>query len=116
MALLNSSPKAFRKTLLSKIDIDHVFERLALVGNAGLRHFLKQAQERMRNRDVEALKECIIKREVHLKGVNRAKTKHPGEFDTTVWFGGGRLDYRFNNAKVIIKDIFEGVNNYAESE
>ena len=101
---------------LSKIDIDYVFERLALVGNAGLRHFLKQAQEHMRNRDVEALKECIIKREVHLKGVNRAKTKHPGEFDTTVWFGGGRLDYRFNNAKVIIKDIFEGVNNHAESE
>ena len=99
-----------------KIDVDDIFERLSLAGHAALRHFLKQAQEYMRSRDIEALKECIIKREVHLKGVNRAKTKHPGEFDTTVWFGGKQLDYRFNNAKIIIKDIFEGVNNHAESE
>ena len=95
--------------------VDEIFERLSLTGNTGLRHFLKQAQGYMQNHDVKALKECIIKREVQLKGVNRAKTKHPGEFDTTAWFGGGHLDYRFNNAKVIIKDIFEGVNHHAES-
>lgn len=100
----------------ANINIDDIFERLSLAGHAALRHFLKQAQEYMRTRDIEALKECIIKREVHLKGVNRAKTKHPGEFDSTVWFGGKQLDYRFNNAKIIIKDIFEGVNNHAESE
>ncbi len=98
---------------IADINIDSIFERLSLTGNSALRHFLKQSQEYMKSNDIDGLKECITKREVHLKGVNRAKTMHPGEFDIESWFGGGYLDYRFGNAKVIMKDIFEGVNDIA---
>ena len=97
------------------IDIDDIFKRLSLSGYVPLRRFLIQSQEYMQKRDIEQLKKCIISREVHLKGSARAKTMHPGELDPAIWFGGGRLDYRFNNAKIIIKDIFEGVDNNAES-
>ena len=41
---------------------------------------------------------------------------HPGEFDPYVWYGGGALDYRFRNALVIIKDIFESEGIYVKSE
>ena len=37
----------------------------------------------------------------------RAKTEHPGEFEPVVWLGGRELDYRFGNAKIILRDIFE---------
>ena len=61
----------------------------------------------MRNNDVEEMKKAIKAREIMLKGQSRAKTAHPGEFDPNDWIGGRELDYRFNNAKTIIKDIFE---------
>ena len=66
--------------------------------------------------DIDGLKETIIKREVHLKGVSRAKTRHAGEFKPETWFGGRKLDYRFPDAQTIISDIFEGEKNCAESE
>ena len=100
---------------LAAIDIDAIYHRLGVV-NPLLRHFLEECQVHMIAHDIEALKETIIKREVHLKGASRAKTKHPGEFDPTAWFGGRRLDYRFADAKTIINDIFEGEKNCAESE
>ena len=56
--------------------------------------------------DLEGMKTEIKRRERELKQT-RAKTMHPGEFDSKTWYGGGDLDYRFGNAKVIIKDIFE---------
>ena len=61
----------------------------------------------MLNKDIEGLKKHIKSREVLLKGTNRAKTTHPGEFNPDEWIGGGELDYRFYNAKTIIRDIFE---------
>ena len=61
----------------------------------------------MKDNDTEGLRNIIKSREVMLKGENRSKTAHPGEFDKTVWFAGGYLDYRFYNAKTIIADIFE---------
>ncbi len=66
----------------------------------------------MADEDLEGMKTEIIRREVELKQ-SRAKTKKPGEFDVEEWFGGGELDYRFNNAKVIIRDIFESEGLYA---
>ena len=53
------------------------------------------------------MKQAIKTREILLKGANRAKTAHPGEFNIDEWYGVGALDYRFTNAKIIIKDIFE---------
>ena len=57
--------------------------------------------------EVKKMKKVIKTREIMLKGQSRAKTAHPGEFNPNDWIGGGELDYRFNNAKTIIRDIFE---------
>lgn len=98
---------------IADIDIDYILEKLAIFNNPLLRKFLKQCQEYMIVGNVEEMKNCIISREVQLKGTNRAKTKHPGEFDSNEWFGGKELDYRFYNARTIIRDIMEseGKNN-----
>jgi hypothetical protein len=61
----------------------------------------------MINKDIEGMKKHIKSREILLKGANRAKTAHAGEFNPDAWIGGGELDYRFYNAKTIIRDIFE---------
>ncbi len=92
---------------ISSLDIDYILHVVEAYGNPTLRKFLKQAQEYMSSNDLESLKSCIKSREVQLKGANRAKTAHPGEFDITQWFGGQYLDYRFYNAKNIIRDIME---------
>ena len=55
----------------------------------------------------DELKSTIQKREVFLKGINRSKTAHPGEYDVNEWFAGQRLDYRFSIARDIISDIYE---------
>lgn len=100
---------------LADIDINAIYNRLGIT-NPLLLRFLLTSQEQMKNGDIEGLKETIIKREVHLKGVSRAKTKHVGEFKTDAWFGGKKLDYRFPDARTIINDIFEGEKRRAESK
>ena len=75
-----------------------------------------ECAKQMKSGDIDGLKETIIKREVHLKGVSRAKTKHVGEFKKDAWFGGKKLDYRFPDAQTIINDIFEGEKDGAESK
>lgn len=91
---------------LAEIDIDLIFAKLYIY-KTDLKNFIKKLQECMRNNDVEEMKKVIKVREIMLKGQNRAKTAHPGEFNPNDWIGGGELDYRFNNAKTIIRDIFE---------
>ena len=90
----------------SDIDIDLIFTKLYIY-KVDLKNFIKKLQDCMRNNDVEEIKKAIKAREIMLKGQSRAKTAHPGEFDPNDWIGGRELDYRFNNAKTIIKDIFE---------
>lgn len=96
---------------LSALDLEKIFIRLRL-SNFSLRQFLRKSKKLMADEDLEGMKTEIIRREVELKQ-SRAKTKKPGEFDVEEWFGGGELDYRFNNAKVIIRDIFESEGLYA---
>ena len=91
---------------IADIDVDAIMARLSIYNNPSLRMFLKNAQECMKNADMDGLKKCIKNREIALKGQSRAKTCHPGQFDNA-WLGGGELDYRFGNAKAIIRDIFE---------
>ena len=90
----------------SDIDIDLIFTKLYIY-KVDLKNFIKKLQDCMRNNDVEEMKKAIKAREIMLKGQSRAKTAHPGEFDPNDWIGGRELDYRFNNAKTIIRDIFE---------
>ena len=89
------------------IKLDAIFERLS-IRDPHLRRFLQTAQKAVLEKDFDTLKACIRSREIFLKGESRAKTAHPGEFDPQAWIGGGRLDYRFTNARTILKDIFEG--------
>lgn len=91
---------------LSKIDIDAIFTRLQIYNNPALKGFIKKAQELMKDGNVDELKKCIKNREIALKGQSRAKTCHPGQFEDA-WYGGGQLNYRYGNAKVIMMDIFE---------
>jgi len=90
---------------IADINIDDIMERLGVFNNPLLRKFLKQAQSCMISENIEDLKKCIVSREVQLKGTNRAKTAHSGEFNSNEWLGGGELDYRFYNAKTILSDI-----------
>ena len=97
---------------LADVDLDRIINRLQIFKNADLCSFIKKEKEYMLARDIEAMKNEIKRRERSLK-TTRAKTMHPGEFDPDVWFGGRELDYRFNNAKIIMRDIFESEGFYA---
>lgn len=92
----------------ASVDIDAIFMRLKIV-NPLLRQFLMTVQQNMRSGDIVALDGCIKKREVQLKGENRAKLNRAGEFPPDKWIGGGMLDYRFGNAMTIVRDIFQGL-------
>ena len=100
---------------LSGIDLESIFSRLGTHRNYYLCRFLLKEQELMRDGDLEGMRLEIRRRERELKG-NRAKTQHPGEFDTSAWFSGRNLDYRFGNAKVIIRDIFESEGYHVKSK
>ena len=91
---------------ISNIDIDGIMNSLGIF-NPYLRTFLKDSREAMENENLEELKSIIKKREVSLKGINRSKTAHSGEYDINEWFAGERLDYRFLIARDIIADIYE---------
>lgn len=99
---------------LADVDLEAIFARLSVFRHVSLCAFLRKAQGLMRNADLEGLKTEIKRRERELK-TSRAKTLHPGEFDRDAWFGGGELDYRFGNAKMIIGDIFESEGTYVKS-
>lgn len=91
---------------LADIDVDLIFARLYIY-KTDLKNFIKKLQECMFNNDVEEMKKVIKAREIMLKGQSRAKTAHPGEIMPIQWIGGKGLDYRFFNAKRILRDIFE---------
>lgn len=91
---------------IAEVDLDAIFERLDIYRNTFLYSFLQKEKDLMIVNDLEGMKTEIKRRERELKQT-RAKTLHPGEFDPSTWYGGGALDYRFGNAKVIIRDIFE---------
>lgn len=92
--------------VISEIDVDDIMNSLRIF-NPYLRAFLNDSSKAMGNEDFDQLKNIIQKREVFLKGINRSKTAHPGEYGVNEWFAGKRLDYRFSIARDIIRDIYE---------
>ena len=94
-----------------KVDLDAVFNRLMIHKNDRLYTFLNKSKEYMLASDIDGMIREIKRRERELKH-SRAKTMHPGEFDSDEWLGGGQLDYRFSNAKTIMNDIFESEGLY----
>ena len=91
---------------ISEININEIMFSLK-VNNPKLKIFLNESKELMQNNDIESLKDVLLIREILLKGINRSKLSHPGEYDINQWFVGERLDYRFGNAKIILNDIFK---------
>ncbi len=98
-----------------KVDLERVFFRVRVFGNHRLCDFLRKTKTLMANGDLEGMKKEIRRRERELKS-SRAKTMHVGEIDHGEWYGGRYLDYRYENAKVIMRDIFESEGLYAESK
>ena len=96
----------------SNVDLDAIFARLQIYNKSSLCSFLRKEKELMYSENLEGMKMEIRRRERELKQ-NRAKTMHLGELPTDVWYGGGEMDYRFNNASSIMKDIFESEGLYA---
>ena len=106
----NDEWEDFRKhvTEHASVDIDAIFARLKIV-NPGLRQFLGDVQDSLRSGNTPGLDDFIRKREEDLKGPSRAKLNRAGEFPADAWLGGGKLDYRFENAMTIVRDIFQGL-------
>ena len=100
---------------LAAVDLESIFGRLGITRNVFLCNFLRKSQSLMEAGNLEGMMTEIKRRERELKQ-SRAKTLHPGEFDPQIWYGGGLLDYRFGNAKVIIGDIFESEGIYVKSK
>ena len=81
------------------------------ITNYRLRRFLRLWKETFLSGNPEAMDQLIIQREIELKSQGRAKLKNPSVY---VYRGGdglrgGKLEYRFGNAKVLIDDIFTGL-------
>ena len=91
---------------IASVDLESIYKKLSIYRNPFLCRFLDRCKALMLTEDVEELKKEIRRRERELKQ-NRAKTMHPGEFGPNAWFSGKGLDYRFGDARTIIRDIWE---------
>ncbi len=90
------------------VDLHAIFDRLHLFYPDTF-VFLSKLQDCFKEGRIEDADTCIRNREVHLKGVNRAKLVRPKEFyNPNEWTGGGWLDYRFLDARRIVNDIYAG--------
>lgn len=91
------------------IDLDAIFSLLRL-NNYGLKEFLKKFKNATLAGEWDVAKDEIIKQEVRIKGA-RAKLKNKSRHSLENWIGGYRLDYRFADAKRLIRDIRNGVSH-----
>lgn len=96
---------------IANIDLESIFARTFAQRNSMMCKFLLDSQRAILDDNITELKKIVSSREIFLKGSGRARCAHPGEFDSTEWFGGGKLYYRFDNAIKIIKDICRGKEN-----
>ncbi|NLK69972.1 MAG: hypothetical protein GX286_00835 [Clostridiales bacterium] len=93
------------------IDMQKIlFDRLR-IKNGKLIKFLFDCKDAMLKNDIEKLDELVIMRERRLKGDKRAKLYNVNEFEYKGWVGIGKLQYRFRNAKNLLRDIFEGIGD-----
>ncbi|SFA83707.1 hypothetical protein SAMN04488072_102216 [Lentibacillus halodurans] len=94
-----------------------VLHRLS-IHNSKLTLFLRDWQEAVVSRDEVAMDELIIKREIELKSKDRAKLHNSKmySYQDGDWIGNDKLQYRFQDAKIIMEDIVAGLEGkYAEA-
>lgn len=94
-----------------------VLQRLS-INNYPLFRFLRDWQEAVVLRDEAAMDELIINREIELKSKDRAKLHNSKmySYQDGDWIGNDKLQFRFQDAKVIMEDIVAGLEGkYAEA-
>lgn len=97
-------------TRWARVDLAEVFEKLNL-RRSDTFTFLTALQRYFQQMNIAGADELIRKREIQLKGINRAKLNQADTSDPSVWTGGRWLDYRFFDAERIINDIYQGEGN-----
>ena len=93
---------------IANIDLEAVFACTEAWKNPMMCRFLLAATKAMLDENILELKKIVENREVFLKGRGRARCANPKKFDSAEWFGGHKLNYRFDNAIKIMKDIYMG--------
>lgn len=96
----------YRLKDVEKLELDVLFAKLN-VTNKSVKTFLGDIKAHLVKRDWDAAKNCIIRREVQIKGEKRAKLMRKSDFSDQAWIGGYLLDYRFGSAARHIKDIYK---------
>ncbi|WP_054753344.1 hypothetical protein [Piscibacillus salipiscarius] len=92
-------------------DYHQVLRRLG-IHNMKLMRFLGNWKKAVASKKLEEIDSLIIKREIELKSRDRAKLNNTKNYvykDENDWVGSENLHYRFNDAKNIMMDIFEGL-------
>lgn len=92
---------------MADVDLARIYELLR-IRNVPTKKFLNELKAAFLAKDFDLVDELIIKREIKLKSASRAKLARKAEYSDSEWIGGGWLDYRFNSAKRIIADIYQG--------
>jgi len=103
-------PKA--STMAGHVNLDAIYSSLG-IRNRNSYVFLKNLRECLIENSDESIARArmyIVRQSEALKRGN-SKLKRKNEFDNQHWFGGGHLDYRFNNAMTILNDIKEGMGD-----
>ncbi len=85
------------------------------ISNPALRRFLNQWKQYVLLRNEKDMDNLIVQREIELKGRQRAKLRNSALYSYKEGDGlrGGKLDFRFSYARVILTDIFaalEGIH------
>lgn len=101
--------KIYKKKLneVADVDLEQIYEKLD-IRNYGVKKFLNQLLDALLSNDIDGIDRIIRNREQDIKGANRAKLNHIGDYDYQSWIGGRWLDFRFFDACKIIKDIYQG--------
>jgi len=83
------------------------------IHNMRLKLFLVQWKEAFLSGNTDEMDTLIMQREIELKGRERAKLSNPDLVVQKEGKGllGDKLNYRFGNAKVLISDIFTGLES-----
>lgn len=92
----------------ASLDLQEIVVRRLNITTPKLLPFLLNLQIAMLDDDIQKLDQLIIQRERRLKGDKRSKLYNRTEFYYEGWVGIGKLQFRLNNGKNIIRDIFEG--------
>lgn len=100
----------FVKNEFGHFRFQDVLYRLKII-NPLLRRFLSEWQKAVLTGNEQEIDELLIKREIELKSKERAKLYNTRyyAYEEGVWLGSEKLQYRFPNSKILIEDIFAGL-------